>query len=148
MSKAKAQTAVVAEVVGASRGFTASRSSGFSFYANGTLDYTGPLNELRPIDLTGSTILYFGDRAVEVRADDALIQSRMPTPQGHGNTLSAELADSQVPGSEEPRQVEIGYNLILPGITGVSASNTVTKYEQVDGQSFSIFTSFSPSVFP
>ena len=147
-SAARAQSALAAEVVSSSRGFTASRSSGLSFEANGTLPYTGPINELRPIPLLGATTLVIGERTVMVRADDALIQSRMPAPQGPGNTLSSELATSTVPAGDQPRLVQIGYAVIVPTITRVSDSTSLTRFEQVDGQSLSIFPGLSPSVFP
>lgn len=143
-----AQSALVAASESSSRGFTASNSSGFGFSANGTFLYTGPLNVRRELPMAGSTTLEFDGRTITVSADDALIRSRMPAPRGPANTLSGELSTGVVPATGAPQVVSIGYSVIVPAITSVSGSNGSASFEQVDGQSLSVFPSFSPSVFP
>lgn len=145
---ARAQSALVTASESSTRGFTASNSSGFSFSANGTFQYTGPLNVRRELPMAGSTTLEFDGRTITVSAEDALIRGRMPAARGPANTLSGELSTGVVPATGGPQVVSIGYSLIVPAITSVSGSNGITSFEQVDGQSLSVFPSFSPSVFP
>lgn len=142
-----AQSALVSTSTNESRGFQASNSSGFSFSSNGTLAYEGALNELRPLPMGPGATLQYDNRTISVTPSDALIQTRMPEPAGLANTLSGELATSTIPASGSPQEVQLGYALVIPAITGVSGSNSTIRFEQVDSQSLSIFPRFSPSVF-
>lgn len=143
----RAQSAIVSTSTTNSRGFTATGSSGFSFHNNGTFDYDGPLNTLRPMPMRSPLTLEYDSRTITVTPEDALIRQRMPQPQGSANTLSPELQQGVIPVTGGPQDVQLGYGLILPGITRVKGSNSFTRIEQVDGQSMSVFPSFSPSVF-
>lgn len=144
----KAQSATVVESTSSGRGFTASNSSGMSFNANGTFLYDGPLNALQELPYRAALTLGYDGQQITVSADDVLIQTRMPNSLGPGVTLSSDIVQGELPIKTEPQLIQIGYGQILPAITRVSGSNSTTRFELMDGQSLSIFPSFSPSVFP
>lgn len=142
-----AQSAAVSIIKSQSQGFQASNSTGFAFFSNGTFDYAGPLNELRVQSLSAGATLSYDGRRITVTTEDALIQSRMPMPTAKSNTLSSQLSEGEIHPNGTYQNVELGASLVVPAITRISGSHDLTRTEQVDSQSMSIFSGFSPSVF-
>lgn len=144
----RAQSASMLESIGSSRTITNANSSGFGFSSNGTFAYDGPINALGVLQSQTSLKLEYDNRTILVHYDDALIRQRMDPARYPSSSLSGELSRGQVVQAAPGQPVELGYSQSIPAITRLGASNSITRFEQVDGQSLSVFPSFSPTVFP
>ena len=141
---AAAQWAAASQVNGRNLNTTYFNGSGFTFFANGVVNYTGPLNEVDrgQVPPTLSLVLndeVFADGGVVSRVADALPESTA-YPR-----LSPQLAEAEVAVGANSL-LKVGLGETLPLFVELGSSLVEVTLESVDGQSFSVYPNFRPSV--
>lgn len=142
-----AQTATDIVSTRSSLSYTFDNASGFSISNNGTMDYKGPLNQLKGSPCCTSAILSSMGQDVEISSEDYEADTGLKAQKKGGNTLSARLKSASISMDEEIDQVGLQYLVFTGGTTRIKRLESYTEQEKVDGQSLSIFPQYT-SVFP
>lgn len=145
---AHAQTATVTQTSKQSESYSYGNASGFSIANDGTLIYSGPLNQLNGSPCCIAATLTVDGQSVVVDASTYEADTGLKVNEAGGNTLSSELSTSQIKPQPGSNQFSLQYDVVIGGAQGVGASDSYSIQEKVDAQSLSIFPQFQPSVFP
>lgn len=146
-ARAHAQTATDIVSTRSSLSYTFDNASGFSITNNGTMDYKGPLNQLKGSPCCTSALLSSMGQDIEISSEDYEADTGLKAQKKGGNTLSAMLKSASIPVDEEIDQVGLQYLVFIGGTTRIEKLESYTEQEKVDAQSLSIFPQYT-SVFP
>lgn len=145
----QAQWASSSQVSVRSLNATYANGSGFSLATNGEVNYSGPLNTAAAGVVPPSLVLRLnGDTVFEgdlPGVADALPE-RAIYPRLSPRLREATLAVGGDPGSDGQTVLKSGIGETLPLFVDVGASLVELSLESVDGQSFSVYPRFSPSL--
>lgn len=142
-----AQTATDVVSTRDSLSYTFDNASGFSISNNGTLNYQGPLNQLKGSPCCTSAVLTSMGQDVKISAKDYEADTGLKAKRDGGSTLSARLRSATFPMDEKIDEVGLQYLIFVGGTTRIKTLKSYTEKEKVDGQSLSIFPQYT-SVFP
>lgn len=148
-SPAQAQLAVSSQVTARGLNATYANGSGFSLFTTGEVNYTGPLNTAESgvvppslgIRLNGDTV-FSGDLP---GVADALPE-RATYPRLSPELREATIAVGSTPPGEDPAVLKSGVGETLPLFVELAVSLVDLTLESVDGQSYSVYPRFSPSL--
>lgn len=140
---AAAQWAVSSQVNSRNLSLSYFNGSGITFFANGVVDYAGPLNTVDQgqVPPTLSLVLNGETFASGIVSE---VADALPTSTAYPR-LSPQLEEASVAVGENSL-LKVGLGEALPLYVKVGASRVQLTQESVDGQSFSVYPSFQPSL--
>lgn len=139
-SASKSQSALSAKTNTETTQYTVSDHSGFSLNNNGTLGYSGPLNQLSSSDLEQlpKASLYVDKK--EISAPESLVTSTINN-NNYQNTMSDSLRKATIASDPTSKKVKLSYSTTIPSVISIKFRESLDTQESVDSQSLSIFPS-------
>ena len=141
-SSSKSQSALSSKTNSETIQYTVSDNSGLSIKNNGTLSYSGPLNQLSNSDSENlpKASLHVDER--EISAPESLITATINNPN-YNNTISNSLSNSIIPADRTSKKINLVYEAKIPSVVSIKFRQSSVTQETVDSQSLSIFPSGS-----
>ena len=138
----KSQTALSAKTISETTQYTVSDHSGFSLKNNGTLSYSGPLNQLSSADLERlpKASLHVDER--EISTPESLISSTINN-SNRLNMISASIGKSTMSSDPSSKKIRLSYSNSIPSVISIKFRESSDTKELIDSQSLSIFPSGS-----
>lgn len=140
---ASAQWASASRVTQEGLGATYANGSGFAFFSNGTLDLDGPINEVKTGKVSPTLRITLNGEVVDEGVSEG-VSDELPDRAAYPR-LSSAFSDAEISVGDDSL-IKAGIGESVPLFTTLSASKLELTIESVDGQSFSVYPRFSPSV--
>jgi hypothetical protein len=144
-SQAWAQSARVSDIQASSTNVTTVNGGGFSIVSDGGLSYHGPLNAITPLDGAIGVRIVINDQVL-LDGVPAEVQALVDSGRARVNSLSPELVNTR-PDVSSSDTVMLGIGGRVPMPIAIGGSIESLHSVEVDGQSWSVFPDFLPSVF-
>ena len=141
-SSSKSQSAMSLKSNSETIQYTLSDNSGLSIKNNGTLDYSGPLNQLSRSNSEKMPEASFQVDEREISAPESLITSTINN-SNYNNMISNSLIESTIPAGRSSKGINLGYSYKIPSVISIKFRESLDTQETVDSQSLSIFPSGS-----
>ena len=141
-SSSKSQSALSSKTSTETTQYTVSDHSGFSLKNNGTLGYSGPLNQLSSskLEQLSNASLYVDER--EISAPESLVTSTIDNHNDQ-NIMSSSLSKATIVSDSTSKKVKLSYSSTIPSVISIKFRESLDTQESVDSQSLSIFPSGS-----
>lgn len=145
----RAQLAVSSQVSSRGLNATYANGAGFSLFTTGEVNYTGPLNTAETGVVPPSLGIRLNGRSVfegDLPGVADALPERATYPRLSPGLRDAQIGVGSAAAGEDPAVLKSGVGETLPLFIELGVSLVDLTLESVDGQSFSVYPRFSPSL--